>query len=67
MFFNFDWASYKFFLERYRSCLHFGFDMEISFLLSKKIFKSDINILIIGAGDAGKTIAKEILQRPMLK
>lgn len=67
MFFDFEWMSYKFFLA----------DIALSYVLilvwrnlfyyQRKYFKSDTNILILGAGDTGKTMGKEILQRPMLK
>lgn len=66
-FFDFNRVSYIFFFE----------DIALSFVLiliwrgffyyQRKYFKTYTNILIIGAGETGKTIAKEILQRPILK
>lgn len=67
LFLDFDWASYKFFLEDIALLYILILTWRLLFYYQRKHFKSDTNILIIGAGDAGKTIAKEILLRPMLK
>lgn len=67
MFFDFNWGSYKFFLENIALSYIIILIWRLLFYYQRKYFKPDTNILILGAGDAGKTIVKEVLQRPMLK
>lgn len=67
LFFDFDWTSYKFFLEDIALTYILIFIWRSIFYWQRKYFKKPSNILIIGAGKAGKTMAKEILDRPMLK
>lgn len=67
LFFDLDKTGYKFVIESilfsYTSILIW----RIFFYYQRKYFKPNTNVLIIGAGSAGKTIAEEIMQRPMLK
>ena len=67
LFFDFSWTSYKFFLENIVISYFLILIWRFLFYYQRKYFKPNSNILIIGAGDAGKTMAREILQRPMLK
>lgn len=67
LFFDFNWNIYKFILENVALAYIVILIWRVLFYFQRKYFKPDINILIIGAGDSGKTMAKEILQRPMLK
>lgn len=67
LFFDFGWTSYKFFLEDIALSYVLILVWRCIFYFHRKYFKAATNLIIVGAGDAGKTIATEILNRPMLK
>lgn len=67
MFCDFDWIAFKFIIEEGFLAYILILIWRMLFYYQRKYFKADTNILIIGAGDAGKTTAEEILARPMLK
>lgn len=67
LFLDFNWESYKFFLKSIGFSYFFVLNWRLLFYYQRKYFMQKKNILIIGSGDPAKTIAKEILDRPMLK
>lgn len=64
---NFNWLSFKFCLKDVIFIYILIFIWRSLFYYHRKYLKPSSNILIIGAGDAGKIIAEEVLKRPMLK
>lgn len=67
MLFDFSGIAFKFFLENILLVYVLIFICRKLFYYHRKYLKQSSNVLIIGAGDAGKIMAKEILARPMLK
>lgn len=67
LFFDFNWLAFKFLLVDVICIYIVIFIWRKLFYYHRKYLKPSSNILIIGAGDVGKIMAKEILNRPMLK
>ena len=67
LFFDFNSLAFKFFLKDVFLVYILIYIWRRLFYYHRKYLKPSSNILIIGAGAAGKTMAKEILSRPILK
>lgn len=64
---DFSWQAYKFLLKDVFVVYFLMFIWRSIFYYHRVYVKQEANIIIIGAGESARTIAKEIKERPMLK